>query len=159
TDDDFEVKLFLRKDGRLLQPDEAQATLNRILPERVSRFFLFDGEFLNDYEVLLAERDRGASVIREDIEDILGVPALLNAVADLNVNLREAGRRQAYLARQHKTARVLGAEADRVQAEIQQLRRDLDDPDGLREQHRAQMQRKRELEEALEATAGLEADV
>ena len=54
------------------------------MPERISRFFLFDGELLNEYETLLADLDQQAQVVKESIESILGVPALQNAIADLS---------------------------------------------------------------------------
>src|SRR5438874_686382 len=44
NDSDYERQSFLTKDGKHLNPDQAQHTLSVLMPEDVSRFFLFDGE-------------------------------------------------------------------------------------------------------------------
>jgi DNA sulfur modification protein DndD len=60
NDDDYVIEFFLVKDGQVLGPQVAAAELKRILPEQISRFFLFDGEFLQEYEDLLNdESDMG----------------------------------------------------------------------------------------------------
>lgn len=106
-DRDFKENLFLRRDGHYLSPEEAQVAVNRLLPEKISRFFLFDGELLNEYETLLADLDQQAQLVKESIESILGVPALQNTIADLNQNLKDAARRQRSLAKQDQAAQVL----------------------------------------------------
>ncbi len=49
TDMDYQPDYFLRKDGTVLGPDQRDSELARIMPETVSRFFLFDGELLQQY--------------------------------------------------------------------------------------------------------------
>src|SRR5438034_48554 len=70
-DRDFEEKFWVRRDGYILTPDLSNAEIDRLLPERVSRFFLFDGELLDEYERLLSDVDKQSQRIREAIEDIL----------------------------------------------------------------------------------------
>ena len=68
-----------------------------MLPKDVARFFLFDGELLDQYaELLITESDTGR-VISEAIEHILGVPVLRDARDHLTVacfGLRAAPRRR-----------------------------------------------------------------
>jgi len=76
ADIDYQQESFLRKDGTVLGPDAGTSELARIMPETVSRFFLFDGELLQQYEELLRnESDMGRN-IKGAIERILGVPVL-----------------------------------------------------------------------------------
>ncbi len=156
TDSDFEVKLFLKQNGRHLDPGVVQTEINRILPEQISRFFLFDGELLNEYETLLASSDKQATLIKESIEHILGVPALMNANADLNEHLRDAARRQQNLAKQDQKAQVFAAEAARIEADIAMHERDLA---GLQGHRDGLFRRQSELDEILQTVAGIEADV
>src|SRR5207245_5475016 len=97
---------------------ESQTEINRLLPKTISRFFLFDGELLNEYETLLADSGTQASTIKESIEHILGVPSLLNGIADLHLNLKEAGRRQQKQASKVHAAKALADNGARLDADI-----------------------------------------
>ena len=156
SDTDFERNLFLKRDGNYLSPEEAQVVINRLLPEKISRFFLFDGELLNEYETLLADVSQQAEVVKESIESILGVPALQNAIADLRINLKDASRRQGTLAKQDKNAQVFAAQAGRLESQIEVDERDIEllktDRDGMAQQ-------RRELDEVLRATSSVEAEL
>jgi len=70
--------------GSIFSQDKTQHILNSIMPKEVSRFFLFDGELLEEYERLLQEEDAIGRKIKTAIEEILGVPVLTNALADLD---------------------------------------------------------------------------
>ena len=157
-DKDFTEKLFVDRNGQLTEDDEAQTAINRILPEQISRFFLFDGEFLNDYELLLSEygSNKHAQLIKESIEDILGVPALVNAVSDINVHLKEAGTRQRKVAEQHNRVDIYAREGASIEADVEECS---DDLEKLQQEHATLTQRKHALNEALQATAGDEANV
>ncbi len=154
-DSDFEEKLYLRKGNNHLNPDEAQTEINRILPETTSRFFLFDGEFLNDYEVLLSQVDKQSIVIKESIEQILGVPAMTNAISDLKINLREAVDRQHILAKKDSAARSYGEEASAVENEIDIMEFDISETKKIRDEKSIKAKK---LNDDLQTTAGIEAD-
>ncbi|MDE0189259.1 MAG: AAA family ATPase [bacterium] len=62
--------------------EEAQATLQQMIPEEIQQFFLFDAEALNRYEDLLHDPTAGEE-LKKAIERILGVPVLKNAIQDL----------------------------------------------------------------------------
>lgn len=156
NDGDFETQLFLRRDGRHLNAGEVQAEINRILPEQISRFFLFDGELLNEYETLLADSTKQASLIKESIEHILGVPVLANSIADLKEHLREASGRQQKLAKRDKQASVFAAEAAIIEASITAQEMDLAQ---IKEHYDSLYQQQKELDDFLQDIAGIEADV
>jgi len=56
--------------------DHKKWILENILPERLAKFFLFDGERLEEYEELM-EKEEDVQ-LREDIEDIVRTPILKN---------------------------------------------------------------------------------
>ena len=83
NDSDYEHKLYLKHSGSLMSQEDAEHFLNTVLPEKISRFYLFDGELLRQYENLL-EDSSSSDVIKTSIENILGLPILEGA----NKNLR-----------------------------------------------------------------------
>ncbi|MBK9494745.1 MAG: AAA family ATPase [Xanthomonadales bacterium] len=92
--EDFQHEVHLRKDGEVIRADLVDSEIARIVPEQISRFFLFDGELLQEYETLLAEDGGQGKRIKEAIEDVLGVPALSNGRLQL-ASLRKKYERQA----------------------------------------------------------------
>ena len=89
-DADYSQDTMLRCGQKVLGPQERDAALKRIFPEEISRFFLFDGELLQEYEELvLAESDVGPE-ISAAIERILGVPILKAARSHLSELAQEA---------------------------------------------------------------------
>jgi DNA sulfur modification protein DndD len=132
SDLDYQQDIYLKKDGSVLGPDARNSELARIMPEAVSRFFLFDGELLQQYEELLRnESDMGRS-IKEAIERILGVPILTNGRADLGELHKEAQKREAKAAQKNQKTKELGnhheallKQRDGIQEETVRLKGDL----------------------------------
>jgi DNA sulfur modification protein DndD len=92
--DDFQVNVYLLEDGLPVQGDLVEAKINTIAPEQISRFFLFDGELLQEYETLLIEGSEQGRQIKEEIEKVLGVPALINGRDELGAILKTAQKVQ-----------------------------------------------------------------
>ena len=145
-DDDYAVEYYLERDGSVLGPQQADAELKRILPEQIARFFLFDGELLQEYEDLLSnDMDMGRR-ISEAIERILGVPVLTTARATL-LRLKGASeKREALAAQGDQKTREFGnqladlhAQRDVLQTDLERLEAELE---GMRSQ-------KASLEEAM----------
>ena len=136
TDIDYQQDCFLRKDGIVLGPDFRDSEIARIMPETVSRFFLFDGELLQQYEELLRnESDMGRN-IKEAIERILGVPVLTNGRSDLSELSKDAQKREAKAAQKNQKTKSLGnqheallKQRDGLQDETDRLKKELE---GLR---------------------------
>jgi len=133
ADLDYQQESFLRKDGDVLGPDQGNAELARIMPETVSRFFLFDGELLQQYEELLRNESEMGRNIKEAIERILGVPVLTNGRADLGELLRDAQKREGKAAQKNQRTQSLGNQheallkrRDGMQEETDRLKKTLD---------------------------------
>lgn len=92
--EDFEVIVGLQKDGMAISGHLIDAEINRIAPEQVSRFFLFDGELLQEYETLLIEGSDQGKRIKEAIEQVLGVPTLIHGRDEAATLLRNAQKQQ-----------------------------------------------------------------
>lgn len=64
--EDFNVSTHMIKDGAAIPANEIDFEINKFSPEQVSRFFLFDGELLQEYEELLIEgSDHGKKLSRQ----------------------------------------------------------------------------------------------
>jgi DNA sulfur modification protein DndD len=104
--DHFEVHTYLMKNGlAIIGDDLIEAEINQFAPEQVSRFFLFDGELLQEYEELLIEDGIQGKKIKEAIEQALGVPALINGRNDISNILKKAQKIQA-----DEAANIVGLE-------------------------------------------------
>ena len=133
TDMDYQQDCFLSKDGTVLGPDQRDSELARIMPETVSRFFLFDGELLQQYEELLRnESDMGRN-IKEAIERILGVPVLTNGRSDFSELAKDAQRREAKAAQKNQKTQSLGnqneallKQRDGLQVDVDRLKKELE---------------------------------
>jgi DNA sulfur modification protein DndD len=89
-DSDLEQKVELKRDGHFQPAGRIDEIIRGILHPRISRFFLFDGEMMDQFEVLLSTPGRDTELIKESIEQILGLPALQNGMADLHALQRLA---------------------------------------------------------------------
>lgn len=133
TDIDYQQDCFLRKDGSVLGPDQRDLEIARIMPETVSRFFLFDGELLQQYEELLRNESEMGRNIKEAIERILGVPVLTNGRTDLGELYKNAQRQEAKAAQKNQKTQVLGnqheallKQRDGLQEETERLKKELE---------------------------------
>lgn len=155
VDGDFDEIAHLSKNGVWHSADQLTTEINRILPEPVSRFFLFDGELLGEYETLLADVDHQAATIKDAIDRILGVPAIEHALTDIRVNHKDASRRLQDLAKQDSKASLLANMLTQKQSEIEQAERDLAE---LNEELAKFEERQRTLQEQVQETAGIQKD-
>lgn len=83
--EDFRIETTLLQDGEVTRGDLVTHVINQIVPKQISRFFLFDGELLQEYESLLADDGEQGRRIKDAIEQVLGVPALVQGKEDLRV--------------------------------------------------------------------------
>jgi DNA sulfur modification protein DndD len=145
-DSDYVQDYFLERDGVLLSRGQSKTEIERILPEQIARFFLFDGELLQEYEdLLVAESDMGPK-IADAIERILGMPVLTDTRDSLTAAKERAENRHARAAQGDQKTREFGTQLAALQSERGVLQADLErqekDLDGLRT-------RKTSLEEAM----------
>lgn len=118
-------KVSLRRDGYFLPEADIPEEIGTILHKDVSRFFLFDTEMLAQYEVLVTEAGRHTEIIKQSIEQILGLPALKLAEGDLEYLQNQAESRQTQALRQEKKHQKLVAEAEQLRSEIESIEGDL----------------------------------
>ena len=126
--EDFAVAVHLQKDGIVVAGDQVEAEINQVAPNQVSRFFLFDGELLQEYEELLIEGSEQGRQIKDAIEQVLGVPALTNGRSELGAILKSATKRQtiemtqiAGLERAAENTNRLSVKLDSQEADLVQL--------------------------------------
>ena len=108
SDGDFATSVSLRRGGVVLGPAERTKVLRGMLPRDVARFFLFDGELLDEYAELLISGSEAGRVISEAIEQILGVPMLRDARNHLATLASTASRASAKEASKHQTTEAMG---------------------------------------------------
>ena len=150
TDNDFKVHMRLSKNGDALTQEQGSHEINQIIPEQVSRFFLFDGELLEEYETLveMEESDQSRD-IKEKIEQVLGVPALVQGRDQLQSLLKKA---QSLQSKELSHVEALKAQTEQMQQ--------LDDELEAHSKDRAELDKKLDkdqkeidkLEEELRAT-------
>lgn len=117
--DDYEQYVYLKRDGTILPVTEADHILKLIMPEQVSRFFLFDGELLQEYEDLIMEDTDEGAAIKEAIENILGVPVLINSATAAGIVLEDYLKAMTRVAKSNQQTEQIGATIEAFEAELQ----------------------------------------
>lgn len=153
SDADLRNELHLERDGTHLSKSESGRELLRILPPSLARFFLFDGELLQQYEELLSQSE---STVREEIidsiEKILAVPVLLNARNHLEKLQRMAQRDLEQALSRDKRHQKLADESRQLHLKVETLGRDIDQSQTMLKGLNA---RAREINTQLEENAEL----
>lgn len=152
--EDFEVSRGLLRDGVVIAEYMIDSEISRITPEQTSRFFLFDGELLQEYESLLIDGSEQGRKIKESIEQALGVPALIKGREDAQTLLKMAQKQQ-----NRDLEKVSGMERqiDRQKSllsEIDSFERDVHDLEGQLKETRIE---KEKLDDFIEATEQIHA--
>lgn len=151
-DHDYKVDYYLERGGHILTTQQAADELERILPEQISRFFLFDGELLQEYEDLLhGDSDMGPK-ISGAIERILGIPVLTSTRDSLKAALDRAEERVALAAQGDQKTREFGNQLRDLVARREVLTQDLSRQERDLEELRA---RKTAIEEDMRRRARL----
>jgi DNA sulfur modification protein DndD len=146
SDDDYAQEVLVRREGVALGPQEQARVLGQVFPAEISRFFLFDGELLQEYEELLINESEAGQKISEAIERILGVPILKRGRAHLTGLSDAADRLAAKEASRHKETEALG---NALQAATTQKQAHQEELERLQEQLRGLADEKAEIERYL----------
>ncbi len=125
SDNDFTTKVFLEKNGSTLSGADIEHEISLIAPEPVSRFFLFDGELLQEYQELLEDGSEVGIKIKESIEQILGVPALINGRNDTAALLKDAQRKQKNELNKSNEINELATSRDDLSNKIEQSEKEI----------------------------------
>jgi len=140
SDHQFRSEVLLRKNGQIVRADEIENHINRFIPEQISRFYLFDGELLDEYENLLTEDSSQAKLIKQAIEQILGVPALLNGRDEAKELLKRAQSLQAKENRHVSENQDYSNQSMRLQEESRVLSEDLKKLEEDKGKHQAEVE-------------------
>lgn len=141
--DDYEQEVSLKKGATVLSNADAEHLLRIMMPSEVSRFFLFDGELLQEYEELLQEDSTTGATIKESIEKILGMPVLTNGAVDTD-KVREAYENEkTKTAQKNKQTEQLGVQIEAIKVKITAHTTDL-------ERHRNELLEQQALKAELE---------
>jgi DNA sulfur modification protein DndD len=164
---DFEEILDVSVDGHVLPPSQFDDQVNALLPEGISRFFLFDGELLKEYEELVSDETTTHSrEVQRAIEMILGVPAVQNGKDDLNTLVTKASRAYNQEARKHKSVHEAAEAATRLEDELEHGRAEADrlkaeaaEVEARLTELQAELEAHDHLREAAQAVASAERDL
>lgn len=133
NDEDFEADVSLRKGNVVLGPQERDSALHLVFPKDVSRFFLFDGELLQEYEELLINESTAGPRISAAIEKILKVPVLTQGRDHLIQLSNDADKQAAREASKSQETQALGTALQQAteqreahQRELARLHQDLE---------------------------------
>lgn len=135
ADDDITASVAVRRGGTVLGVADRNTMLRTMLPRGVARFFLFDGELLDQYAELLERESEKGRVISESIEQILGVPILRDARDHLKVLVSDASRAKAAEASKHQKTQALGVS--------------LQQASDVKKAHEEELERERQKRDAL----------
>lgn len=151
--EDFDTIVALLKDGLAVNGNLIEAEINKFVPEQVSRFFLFDGELLQEYEALLIEGSEQGKNIKVAIEQVLGVPALIHGRDESSALLRKAQKQQS-----QDLAHVAGMERQADQQANLQAKQDAFEKDfaSLREKLAETKVERTGLDDELEKTEAVQ---
>lgn len=149
------VRLYVEKDGQTLDDHSANMLLRNLLDEDVARFFLFDGEQLRDYEELLFESEDAAEEVRYSIEQILGLPALTNAVTDLDRVAEIFDRDVTKAARRETSTQQAALRAQQYEQDLDDARDDLSNLQDLRTKAEAEVEEATQVLQQYEAAQDL----
>lgn len=122
---DLKPEVLLKKNGAVLPADEVEAYVNKFIPEEIARFYLFDGELLQEYEALLVDDSEVGPRIKEAVEKVLGVPALIRGRDELRHLLKQAQSVQATEAKHVKALESHAQKSVQLRTEVEDAERRL----------------------------------
>lgn len=119
-DEDYVKEYYLKKNGSILSSSDCEHEMNVIMPEQISRFFLFDAELLEEYEELLEEDSQTGDTIKKSVEKILGMPVLQNGVVDIEFCLSEYDKQRSRAATRDDKTVQQGKKLEELESNITQ---------------------------------------
>ncbi len=157
-EDDQHGKVIYKRENRSLTAEEGKDFLEQIAPESTSRFFLFDGELLREYEELLDENSRSANKIKKAIEAVMGFPTLKQSIEITEEIENELKQESSKIQHKNAALRKLKEERDKLEDDIalkkeerdnldKQIDRDSADLDKLKQKISHDQELKKQLED------------
>jgi DNA sulfur modification protein DndD len=117
SDGDMTMTVTLKNETTGTFESDPTAFLSARLPEELARFFMFDGERLEEYRELLQKRDDVE--LRASIEAILRLPVLRDGTADFQVLKTENGKQLARFRKDLSGDKALRLAISRLEQDIE----------------------------------------
>jgi DNA sulfur modification protein DndD len=137
------VSADLRVDSTVFQQASIDAEIGRLLHPQISEFFLFDGELLRDFYDRL-NRDRERDLLRESIDNVLGIPALQLAERDVSILTEDVLQRQAKALKNRDAAEKAGRQLLMLRSRQESLDKDRREIQGSLRKAKADLETVRE---------------
>jgi len=153
NDADFKESIGLKIDDTPVPGDLIVYEISQIMPKEISRFFLFDGELLEEYENLLADESEQGRLIKDRIESVLGVPALIHTRDVLNILLKEARSAQRKDAQKTDDLRKFAQDQQSLELKLEDIERNISD---LESQEERQQEKIDEIDDFLKNTEAVQ---
>ena len=119
--EDYEAIFKVKVDTKTLNKEESDEFLATAFPDRISRFYLFDGELLGEYEDLLDEQDESGAKIKKSIEDILGIPILENSRKNIESIRSNFNKEATNLAKKEESTEKISEAYDKDVEELEHV--------------------------------------
>lgn len=127
-DSDYEYSFIVKQDAQALTVEEAIDFQRTMFPDNISRFYLFDAELLDQYEKLVEENNNDNEALKQDIEDLLGLPildgakhSLMEIAQQLQSTYDRVSKEDQKNEKNNKTLKNLNAKKENVEKEIGDL--------------------------------------
>lgn len=120
NESDYQRVFEMLENGIALSTDKATETLSTILPRDISRFYLFDAELMAEYEKLLDPHNTDGDKIKKSIEDLLGLPILINGRDILYSSQNEYSAKLTKIAKTNKKCELIAQQLEEARNIFQQ---------------------------------------
>ena len=154
SNEDVYPVLTVNEDGYIVESGKAEHIVNSLLPKDVARFFLFDGELLQEYEELLNDRSPNGATIKSSIEQILGMPILTYGAADAKKAYDKYSTEATRVAQNDTNTSKYANQVARLKAEREGHEAEVEK---LKKEREIQIAEKRRLEKEMQDTEKLRA--
>lgn len=143
----FKEELTCILEGKVFKDKKAQSKINEIFDFNSSRFYLFDGEMLNEYEELLVSENISdlSKKIKFAIEDLLQITQLRHArksLQRLSINANDAFQSDES---NNATAREIAKKIHDLNIDIDACQNDIDELEVLRAGYQNDLEKAEEI--------------
>ena len=143
----FKEELTCILEGKVFKDKKAQSKINEIFDFNSSRFYLFDGEMLNEYEELLVSENISdlSKKIKFAIEDLLQITQLRHARKSLQrlaINANDAFQSDES---NNATAREIAKKIHDLNIDIDACQKDIDELEVLRAGYQNDLEKAQEI--------------
>lgn len=126
TPGDYELSRSVVKGDYVLNDTQQEKLLSKVMSENVSRFYLFDGELLDEYKkILFSKKHTSSNKMRDAIEDILGLPLLQNTRNHLSYILSEKESAFQKATKENENTNELGVALEDAKINLEQYSSDM----------------------------------